>query len=88
MFSRLIPSCRMCQCFVPISLNNIPLCGYTTCLSVHLLVDIGVVSTLTNAHGAALNVGVQIFTRSTLFSDLGYIARRIIESYGTSVFNL
>ena len=86
--------CSMCQkCNSFSRLNNNPLNGYTTfCLSIHVSVDIWVVSTFWLLWLMVLWTGVgylySICSQVPAFSSLGYMLRSgIAGSYGNSMFN-
>ena len=71
--------------------NNIPLDGYATfCLSIHQLMDIWVYfHFFTIMNNVAMNIHVQLFVWTCVFSSLGLTpSSRIAGSHGNSSFNI
>ena len=89
-FSRFIHVVAYTVCHSFLWLNNIPLCGYATfCLSIHLLMDIWIVSTFWVLWRELLWTFVYKFLLKHLFTSFRHISRsRIIASYSNSKFNL
>lgn len=70
-------------------MNSIPLLGIQNCI--YSLVDghLGCVHFLAMVNNASMNICMQVFTWTYIFSSLGHTHRSgIAESYGHSVFTI